>query len=117
MPSYHFRSTPLETDSRQKWHYTITFSDDNGAPIDITGWDFEMQGRRKYGASDPPYFAVSTGAGITNGTSAVTPFISDEILGAIRGGDYVWELRGENASGEGEITVKGPWHHHAGVVD
>jgi hypothetical protein len=37
-------------------------------------------------------------------------------LGAIKGGQYVWELRGENPSGEGEITIKGPWHHHPGAV-
>ena len=114
--AYDFRETPLNTDSSITWSYTATFEDDAGSPLVFTGWDFEMEGRRAHGAANPPYFEISVGAGITLGSGTVTMTIADSVLAAIPPGKYVWELRGENGSGDGEITIKGPWYHHAGVV-
>lgn len=117
MPVYHFRSTPLETDEGVEWAYVATFEDDDGTPLDFTGWDFEMTGRRAYGAADPPYFHLTEGDGLVVADDEVEITISDTLTAAIPPGNkYVWELRGENAAGDSEITIKGPWHHHAGVI-
>lgn len=113
---YDFRSTPLDTDVDIAYAVTGTFRDDEGSLLGFSGWDWNMQGRRAYGAADPPLFELTVGGGLTVGSGTVAILIPDSTLAAIAAGRYVWELRGENGSGDGEITIKGPWTHHAGVV-
>lgn len=48
------------SDFRQKWKIR-----NNGAVIDLTGWSFKMQIRKKPGEPDPALVTLTTAAGIT----------------------------------------------------
>lgn len=41
---------------------TLTLTNLDGTPFDLTGYTFEMQGRQYPGAPDPPYFTLGMAA-------------------------------------------------------
>lgn len=121
MATYHFRDVPLDTDQGVEWRHSLSIEDDSGDPLDLTGYTWAMKGRRSFGAADPALFSISTGSGITDSTGSDglidTILITDDTLAGISPAqNLVWELRGSNGSGDGEITIKGPWQHHPGAI-
>lgn len=60
------------------FRYTVTLTDENGSPVDITGWTLSAQARRKATSDATPLFSVDNdgtgGISITDGAAGQARF-------------------------------------------
>lgn len=85
------------------WSLSLTWNDDGGDPINLTGYTAAMQVRKSYDATTP-VVSVSSGSGITLGGVAGTidVRIASSATDDVKAGRYVYDL--ELTSGGGEVT-------------
>lgn len=86
------------------WTLSLAWNDDDGDPINLTGFSAAMQIRQSYAQSATPIVSVSSGSGITLGGAAGTIEVRVPATSTddIRAGRYVYDL--ELTSGGGEVT-------------
>lgn len=82
---------------------TITYTDDDGDPVNLTGYTARMQ-VRKFASSPIPFLTLtsSSGLSITAGTGVIGMAITAAALSAVPAGSYKYDL--EIVSGAGQVT-------------
>lgn len=82
---------------------TITYTDDDGDPVNLTGYTTRMQ-VRKFAGSSSPFITLTSGNGltITAGTGVIDMAITADALSAVPAGSYKYDL--EIISGAGVVT-------------
>lgn len=85
------------------WTLSLTWNDDDGDPINLTGFSAAMQVRQTY-RSTTPVVSVLSGSGITLGGALGTIAIRVPATSTddIKAGRYVYDF--ELTSGGGEVT-------------
>jgi|LWDU01.1.fsa_nt_gi hypothetical protein len=66
---------------------TVTIADDNGDPLDLTGYTLAAQIRKTYTSSTSTPFTVTTGA-----AGVITLSLSNETSAGLPAGQYVYDL-------------------------
>lgn len=101
------------------WQKTWTIADNDGVPIDITGWTFEMEVKASAGAP---------GAALANANITVTDAPGGELEIVLEGADFAavagtqdtvvlaYDLRAIKTGGVPETLVKGPINLEPGVT-
>jgi hypothetical protein len=85
------------------WSLALTWNDDDGDPINLTGYTARMQVRITYGAA-ATILSLANGSGITLGGAAgtITLSVAATTTATVNSGTYVYDL--ELQSGGGEVT-------------
>ncbi len=103
----------ITMDQGAQWTLTVVYDNNNGTPIDLTGYTARMQVRPKFGSDNAVLTLSSPSSGIVitplTGTLALTATTAQ--TGDIPGGFYVYDL--EISSGgvvtrlmQGSVTVR-----------
>lgn len=83
---------------------TVTYTDDSGDPVNLTGYTSRMQVRKFAGSASPVITLTNTsGMTITAATGVIAVSITAAALAAIPAGSYVYDL--EIASGASVIKL------------
>ena len=82
----------------------IHWKDENGAPIDVTGYSARMQVRQRFVSASPVISLTSPSGGITLGGSSGTIVVtaSATVMAGVEAGDYVYDL--EMVASNGVVT-------------
>lgn len=82
---------------------TVTYTDDNGSPVNLAGYTCKMQVRTSFGAATP-VLTLSNGNGmtITAATGVIAVAITAAALAKVPAGSYKYDL--EITSGSGQVT-------------
>lgn len=85
------------------WSLALTWNDDGGDPINLTGYTARMHVRKSYDAATT-VVALTSGSGITLGGAAgtITLSVSATTTGGVPASTYVYDL--ELESGGGQVT-------------
>ena len=95
----------------------LTWKDDNGDPVDLTGCSASMQVRPSY-SSPMPLIDIYSGDGITLGDLAGTIHlvVDAPITAAVPPGNFVYDLKIEFPSGAVTRLLQGKWQHTSEVT-
>lgn len=90
------------------WSFSLAWNDDDGDPINLTGYSAAMQVRQTY-KSTTPVVSVSSGSGITLGGAlgTVAVQVSATTTDDIKAGRYVYDLELTSAGGEVTRLIEG----------
>lgn len=82
---------------------TVTYTDDNGSPVNLAGYSSRMQVRH-FAGSPTPVLTLTNGNGmtITAATGVISVAITAAALAQIPAGSYKYDL--EIVSGAGAVT-------------
>jgi hypothetical protein len=89
----------IATEQGSNYGSVVTYEDDNGNLVNLTGYTARMQVRTYAGAAVPA-LSLATSSGITMGGVAgtVTISIPATTLSAVRAGSYVYDLEIQSPS-------------------
>jgi hypothetical protein len=95
----------------------LTWKDNAGAPVDLTGCSAALQVRPTY-SSPAPLIDIYSGDGITLGDALGTIHlvVDAAITEAVPAGSYVYDLKITFESGSVTRLMQGKWQHTAEVT-
>lgn len=103
----------ITMDQGAQWTLTVVYDNNNGTPIDLTGYTARMQVRPKFGADNAvlTLSSVSGGIVITPLTGTLNLTATTAQTADIPGGFYVYDLEIDNAGivtrlMQGSVTVR-----------
>ena len=90
------------------WKLAMTYTDNAGAPINLTGYTARMQARPSY-ESDTTVLSLTNGTGLTLGGTAgtINLLVAASATAAIDADQYVYDLEIASASNEVTRVVQG----------
>jgi hypothetical protein len=93
----------IEAEQGSDYATTVTYTDNNGSPINLAGYTARMQIRKFTGSATPVLTLTNTsGLTITAGTGVIAVAITAAALAQVPAGDYKYDL--EVVSGAGSVT-------------
>lgn len=103
----------IATEQGSNYGSVVTYEDDSGALVNLTGFTARMQ-VRTYAGSPIPSLSLANSNGLTLGGAAgtVTIAIPAESLSAVRAGGYVYDLEIQSPGGvvtkllSGKFTIE-----------
>ena len=103
----------IATEQGSTYGSVVTYEDDNGDPVNLTGYTASMQVRTYAGAAVPS-LTLASSSGLTTGGAAGTIAISilASALSAVRAGGYVYDLEIQSPGGvvtkllSGKFTIE-----------
>lgn len=95
----------------------LTWKDNDGNPVDLTGCSAALQVRPTY-SSAMPLIDIYSGDGITLGgvLGTIHLVVDAPVTEAVPAGSYVYDLKIEFASGAVTRLLQGKWQHTAEVT-
>jgi len=106
----------IVVDQRATYADTITYTDSNGDPVDLTGYEARIMVKRSHDVADVDAVVdIDSDAGGTGNTSGIALnssgeiafVISDTETTALEPGNYVWDLKLTEPSGRSKRLVEG----------
>lgn len=90
------------------WSLALTWNDDGGDPINLTGYAARMQVRASYDAAATA-LSLANGSGITLGgaAGAITLSVPASTTTTVNPGTYVYDLELQSSGGEVTRLVEG----------
>lgn len=93
----------ISAEQGSDYQATVTYTDDGGDPVNLTGYSAQMQVRKFAGAAVPFLTLTnSTGLAITAGTGTIVISISAAALALVPAGAYTYDL--EIIDGSQKVT-------------
>lgn len=87
--------------------FFVNFVDDQGAPLDLTGYTVQAQFRPDYGSTE----FVNITAEVTDDGSKIRVYIPSALSSSLELESYIWDLQITNSNGDkrtfltGDVTV------------
>jgi hypothetical protein len=90
------------------WNLALTWNDDSGDPINLTGYTARMQVRASYDSATS-VLALTNGSGLTLGGAAgtITLAVSATQSASVAAANYVYDLELQSGGGEVVRLVEG----------
>jgi len=107
----------ISAEQGSTYSLTITYTDDAGSPVNLTGYTARMHVRRFAGSQNPYIVLTNTGGlSITANSGTIGMTIAPSALSAVPAGKYVYDLEVESGAGVVEKLIAGDFELSAEVT-